>query len=118
MGKLFAGARALAVLAAIIGAFATIPYLAAILLVLGGVAAIGNKPEDNLRVFLTATVLIVGAKQLEALPAVGSYLAVIFANIGTGAFGASAVGVALTLWRITMAAFAGGAAPAARPATA
>ena len=119
MGKLFAGARALAVLVAIIGAFATVPYVAAILLILGGIAAIGNKPEDNLRVYLVATVLLLGAKQLEGIPAIGAVLAVIFANIGTGALGASVVGISLNLYRLTMAAFGGKAAAATgQPATA
>ena len=97
MDKLCAGSRALAFLVAIVAAFATIPQLATVLLVLGGVSAIANKPEDNVRVYLVATVFTVGAKSLGGLIAVGAYLGAIFANVGTAAMGAAvttAIGVA------------------------
>ena len=105
MDKVYAGARALAVLVAIASAFVTIPYVATILLILGGIAAIGNKPEDNIRLYLVAIVLLVGAKELAVIPSVGSYLAVIFGNIGIGAFGAAAVASLIAIWRLTTEAF-------------
>ncbi|HEV2365283.1 MAG TPA: hypothetical protein VGS12_13930 [Caulobacteraceae bacterium] len=109
MTKIYAAARALAVLVAIAAAFATIPSVAVILLVLGGIAGIGNTAEDNMRVFLVAIVLMVGAASLKAIPSVGDYLTTIFTGIGTAAFGASVVGVCMGLWRRTMADWSGSA---------
>ena len=95
------------------------PQLASVLLVLGGVSAIGNKAEDNIRVYLVATVFTVAAKNLAGLVGVGSYLVSIFGNIGVAATGAAAVAVTMALVRMTMAAFAGsGAAAGAARATA
>src|SRR5215470_4904179 len=102
MQKLYAGARALAFLVAIVGAFVTIPMVALILVVLGGVSAVGNKPEDNIRVYLVATVFTVAAKGLEAVPAAGTYLAAIFGGVGLAALGAAAVAATLAILRMTM----------------
>lgn len=118
MDKLCAGSRALAFLVAIVAAFATIPQLASVLLVLGGVSAIANKPEDNVRVYLVATVFTVGAKSLGGLVAVGAYLSAIFANVGTAAMGAAAVGATLAIVNLTRAAFMGVGAPAMKAAAA
>jgi hypothetical protein len=103
---------------AIVAAFATIPQLATVLLVLGGVSAIANKPEDNVRVYLVATVFTVGAKSLGGLIAVGAYLSAIFANVGTAAMGAAAVGATLAIVNLTRAAFMGAGAPAMKAAAA
>jgi hypothetical protein len=102
MGKLYAAARALAVLVAIAAAFATIPQVAVILLALGVVSGIGNSAEDNMRVFVIAIVLAVGSKMLDAVPSVGSYLVTIFTGIGTAAFGAALAGIVLGLYRRTV----------------
>jgi hypothetical protein len=102
MGKVYAAARALAVLVAIAAAFATIPYAAVILLALGFVSGVGNGAEDNVRVFLIATVLTVGSKLLDAVPGVGGYLVTIFTGIGTAAFGAAVSGILLGLYRRTV----------------
>lgn len=95
MGKLYAAARALAVLLAIVAAFVTIPYVIPILLVLGGLSAIANTPEQNTRVFVITIVLLLGAKALTGLPGVGTYLSAIFGNLGTALVGASMVAIAL-----------------------
>jgi hypothetical protein len=117
MTQIYAGARALAVLVAIVGAFVSNPYTATILVVLGAISVIGNKPEDNIRTYLVATVLLVGSKELAGVTAVGSYLATIFGGIGIAALGGSALAVLLSVYRMTMAAFASkGAAPAAAKA--
>ena len=118
MSQLYAGARALAVLVAIVGAFASVPYAATILVVLGAISVIGNKPEDNMRTYLVATVLLVGSKELAGVAAVGSYLATIFGGIGLAALGGSALAVLMAVYRMTMAAFAskGAAAVAAKAA--
>jgi hypothetical protein len=99
MGKVYAGARALAILVAIAAAFAVIPYVAVILLVLGAISAIGNTPEDSSRVFLIAIVLLIGSKALDAIPGIGAGLDVIFSGIGTAAFGASVLSIVLGLGR-------------------
>ena len=107
MGKLYAAARALAVLVAIAAAFTIVPYVAIILLVLGAVVGVGNSPEDNIRVFLIAIVLTVGSKALEAIPGAGTYLSTIFSGIGTAAFGASVSGIVIGLYRKTMSDWSG-----------
>lgn len=97
MGKIYAAARALAVIVAIASAFVSIPNLAVLLLVLGGISAIGNDSEKNSRTYLIAIVLILGAKALEAIPVAGAALATIFASLGTAAVGASIVAITITL---------------------
>jgi hypothetical protein len=118
MGKVYAGARALALLVAIIAAFVTVPQLATVLLILGGVSAIGNKPEDNVRVYLVATVFTVASTNLGGFMSVGPDLAKIFANIGVAATGAAAVAVVMALVNMTMAAFGTAGQPAMKPAAA
>jgi hypothetical protein len=95
LSKLFAAARALAVLLAVVGAFVTIPYLVPVLLVLGAVSAITNTPENNGRVFVITIVLLLGAKSLGDIPAVGPSLSVIFGNLGTALVGSSMMAIAL-----------------------
>jgi hypothetical protein len=102
MGKVYAAARALAVLVAIAAAFATIPYVAAILLALGFVSGIGNSNEDSMRVFVIAIVLMLGSKLLDAVPGAGGYLVTMFTGLGTAAFGSAVAGIVLGLYRRTV----------------
>ena len=97
MDKLCALARALAILVAIIAAFVAIPQAAVILLVLGGISAICNTPEDNMRLYLVTVLLILGAKGLEVIPAVGPSLAMIFTNIGVATLGYSIVAISIRI---------------------
>jgi hypothetical protein len=97
MDKIYAAARAIAVILAIASAFVSIPYLALSLLVLGGIAAIGNDPEKNARIYLVAIVLRVGARALDVIPVVGSHLVTIFQGIGAAYIGASLVAITITL---------------------
>lgn len=97
MVKIAAVARALVVILAIVTAFSTNPLLVPVLILLGGVAAIGNTPERNSKNYLITLVLILGAKTLEAIPTVGIYLATIFAALGVAFVGASIVSIAITL---------------------
>lgn len=97
MGKLCALARALAILVAIVAAFVAIPQAAVILLVLGGIAAICNTPEDNIRLYLVTLVLLGFSNMLEVIPAVGTYLAAIFGNIGTATLGYSIVAISIRI---------------------
>ena len=95
MDKLCALARAIAVLIAIIAAFVAIPQVAVILLVLGGISAITNSAEDNMRIYLVTVVLILGAKSLEVIPVAGAPLAAIFGNLATALIGVSMVAITL-----------------------
>jgi hypothetical protein len=97
MDKIYAAARALAVILAIVSAFVAVPNVVLALLVLGGVSALGNDSEQNSRTYLIAIVLTLGATTLEAIPAAGTHLATIFAGLGTAAMGASMVAIAMTL---------------------
>lgn len=97
MDKISALARALAILIAIIAAFVVIPQAAVILLVLGGISAIVNTPEDNMRLYLVTVLLILGAKSLEVIPAAGPALAAIFTNIGLATLGYSIVAISIRI---------------------
>ena len=97
MNKISATGRAFAVILAIASAFFSSPLIVPLLLVFGGIAAIGNTPERNSKNYQMAIVLILGAKTLEAIPYTGSYLATIFASLGVAFVGASVVAITITL---------------------
>ena len=99
MNKVYATARALAILAAIVGAFVTMPNIAVLLLALGAISAIGNSAEDTTRLILISLVLAMGSKSLEVIPGAGVYLSTIFSGIGTATFGASVMGVCFGIYR-------------------
>ena len=64
MNVITAAARALAVILAIASAFVTAPLIPALLLILGGIAALNNNAEKNSKNFLMTIVLILGAESL------------------------------------------------------
>ncbi|MBN9588425.1 MAG: hypothetical protein J0G99_05385 [Alphaproteobacteria bacterium] len=97
MEKISAAGRLLAVILAIASAFVSSPLIVPLLLIFGGIAAIGNTPERNAKNYLMAIVLILGARTLEAMPITGSYLATIFASLGAAFVGASIVAITITL---------------------
>ena len=97
MNKICPAARACAIIIAIASAFVSAPLITPLLLIFGGIAAIGNTSEKNSKNFLMAIVLVLGAKTLETIPFVGSYLATIFASLGTAFVGASIVAIVITL---------------------
>lgn len=97
MEKLCALARILAILIAIAAAFVAIPQVAAILLVLGAISGIDNTSESSLRVYVVTVVLLLGAKSLAAIPAIGDPLAAIFGNIGTAMLGYSIAAIAIRM---------------------
>lgn len=97
MEKISAAGRLLAVILAIASAFVSSPLIVPLLLIFGGIAAIGNTPERNAKNYLMAIVLILGARTLEAMPVTGSYLATIFASLGAAFVGASIVAITITL---------------------
>jgi hypothetical protein len=67
-----------------------------LLFVFGGIAATDNS-EKNSRNYLITIVLLLGAKTLQVLPVIGSYLATIFASLGIAFVGASIVAIVITL---------------------
>jgi hypothetical protein len=97
MSEISAAARALAILLAIVSAFVSAPLIAPLLLIAGGVAAIKNNSEKNIRNFLMTIVLLLGARTLQVLPFVGSYLAAMFTSLGIAFVGASIVAIVITL---------------------
>ena len=97
MSVITAAARTLAIILSIVSAFITVPATPALLLVLGGIAALQNNSEKNIRNFLMTIVLLLGAEQLSAIPAIGAYLATIFESLGTAFVGASIVAIVVTL---------------------
>ena len=97
MNEISAAARALAVILSIASAFVSVPLMAPILLVFGGIAAIKNNSENNSRNFLMTIVLVLGAKTLDTIPAIGTYLAAIFGSLGIAFIGASIVAIVVTL---------------------
>jgi len=97
MNEICAAARALAVILSIVSAFVSVPLTAPLLLLFGGIAAIKNNSEKNSRNYLITIVLLLGAKTLEVVPAIGSYLATIFASLGIAFVGASIVAIIITL---------------------
>jgi hypothetical protein len=97
MTRLSAVGRLLAVLLAIASAFVSSPLIVPLLLIFGGIAAIGNTPERNSKNYLITAVLILGAGTLEAMPYVGSYLAAIFMSLGAAFVGASIIAITITL---------------------
>src|ERR1700761_1814827 len=99
MSKVSAIGRLLAVLVAIVSAFVASPIIAPLLLIFGGIAAIGNTPERNSKNYLMAIVLVLGANTLQGFPFVGSYLAMIFESLGIAFVGASIIAITITLER-------------------
>ena len=97
MNEICAAARGLAVILSIVSAFVSVPLTAPLLLVFGGIAAIKNNSEKNARNFFITIVLLLGAKTLEVLPVIGSYLATMFASLGIAFVGASMVAIIMTL---------------------
>ena len=97
MTKISALGRALAVLLAIASAFVSSPMIVPLLIIFGGIAAIGNTPERNSKNYEMAIILVLGAKMLEAIPYTGPYLATVFTSLGAAFVGASIVAITITL---------------------
>jgi hypothetical protein len=97
MEKISAVARLLAILLAIASAFFTSSLTVPLLLILGGIAAIGNTPDRNAKNYLMAIVLVLGAPMLDAMPLTGPYLATVFTSLGAAFVGASIVAITITL---------------------
>src|SRR5689334_6147639 len=99
MTRLSAVGRLLAVLLAIASAFVSSPIIVPLLLIFGGIAAIGNTPDRNAKNYMITVVLLLGSNTLEGFPYVGSYLAAIFMALGAAFVGASIIAITITLER-------------------
>ena len=97
MNRISAVGRLLAVLLAIASAFVSSPIIVPLLLIFGGIAAIGNTPERNSKNYMITVVLLLGSNTLEGMPYVGSYLATIFMALGAAFVGASIIAITITL---------------------
>jgi len=97
--KVYTISTLVAVILAIVAAFVSIPMAAAIMLVLSGIGALDNvnAPDVRLRIYAATIVLILGAKSLTAIPAVGEPLAAIFAGVAIVLTGASVVSITLAI---------------------
>ena len=74
---------------AVVAAFVAIPQVATILLVAGLVVGIYVIGDHHVRVMVTALVLAGLSGSFSAVPAVGTYIAAILANIGVLVTGAA-----------------------------
>lgn len=83
---------------AVVGAFVSIPYAAAILVVLGIVGGYFMVADHHVRVMVSALVLAALAGSLGSIPAAGSYLASIFGSLGVFAAGASIMIISRNVW--------------------
>ncbi|HXS05304.1 MAG TPA: hypothetical protein VN723_00835 [Rhizomicrobium sp.] len=103
MGMFSAVARLIGIAVAIVAAFVAIPMATTILLVTGGISILSYKPEDYVRVIVAALLLMVGAKALGDIPAVGMPLAAIFGNLGLFLVGSSVVAIAIRAYMVLKA---------------
>jgi hypothetical protein len=97
MDRIYSAARAIAVIYAIAGAAVVLPESALVLLILGGISALGSASDDLQRTMITAVALNVCAPLLVNIPSIGQALATIFSGFGMAYAGAAIVGIAMAL---------------------
>jgi hypothetical protein len=78
-----------AVALAVVAAFANIPYAAAVLVVLGIPVGLAAVADAHVRILASALVLNLLGHAFDALPAVGTYVGGIIANLGLVLAGAA-----------------------------
>jgi hypothetical protein len=78
-----------ALLVAVIAAFATIPYAALILAILGLIGGFWIIPEEHVRVIVSALALKYFADSFGTLPQAGGYVTSIIGNVALIAAGAA-----------------------------
>jgi len=88
-----------AIAIAVLGAFVDIPYVNALLVVLGLVAGYAVAAEDHVRVLVSALVLASLSGVLVAIPSIGTYLTGIFSNLGTFVAGGALMIITRNIWR-------------------
>jgi len=74
---------------AVVAAFVNVPNAALLLAILGVVASFAVLPEHHVRVIVTALALHLLSSTFDSLPAVGSHVTAILANLGSLVAGAS-----------------------------
>ena len=102
MGMICAIARLIGIAVTIVAAFVTIPQAATILLVAGGISILSYKPEDYVRIYVSALLLMAGAGVLGDIPAIGMPLAAIFGNLGIFLVGSSIVAITIRAYTLVM----------------
>jgi hypothetical protein len=103
MSMLCAIARLVGIAVTIVAAFIAIPYATTILLVAGGISILSYKPEDYVRIYVSALLLMAGAKLLGDIPAIGMPLAAIFGNLGLFLVVSSVVAIAIRAYTLIKA---------------
>jgi hypothetical protein len=86
-------------LVAIVGAFVSIPYAAAILVIIGLVTGTGIAAADHVRVIVSAIALATLSGALTPIPGIGPYLAAIFTNISMLTAGAALIIISMNIYR-------------------
>ena len=89
----------LGLLVAVVGAFCTIPYAATVLVLVGLVVGTAIVAEDHVRVIVSALALASLSGALIPIPALGPYLAAIFANVSVITAGAALMIISLNIYR-------------------
>ena len=99
MNKVYAAARALAILLAIAAAFVAIPNIdvAFALVILGIISGLGANAEEGMRIMLAILALPVIGSALGNIPQVGEQLGAIASNLGLNVAG---IGATLVVRRI------------------
>lgn len=84
---------------ALVGAFVTIPYAAAALVIIGLVVGFTIAAEEHVRVIVSALALTALAATLTAIPAAGTYLASIVGSLGVLAAGGAIMIILRNIYR-------------------
>lgn len=84
---------------ALVGAFVTIPYAAAALVIIGLVVGFTIAAEEHVRVIVSALALTALAATLTAIPAAGTYLASIVSSLGVLAAGGAIMIILRNIYR-------------------
>jgi hypothetical protein len=82
-------AAIIGILIALVAAFVSIPYAVTLMTVAGVIVGVSILAEHQVRVIVSAVALTALAASFSELPAVGTYLTSIIANVGHVAAGAA-----------------------------
>ena len=103
LNKVTGLARAIAILLAIVGAFATnIPSIGLALLLLGVIAGFGYGTDDFGKLVFMALGLNLAGPAVTAIPVVGGYLMTIFAGVGTAVAGVLVTRIIIRLYELVV----------------
>ncbi len=103
LNKVTGLARAIAILLAIVGAFATnIPSIGLALLLLGVIAGFGYGTDEFGKLVLMALGLNLAGPAVTVIPVVGGYLMAIFAGVGTAVAGVLVTRIIIRLYELVV----------------